>query len=89
MNQCDKIRTLKAARPLLKNSDIARAVGCSTANVTQALTRIPVGVRGAHYSLSPDEMAFLKKEAASHNVTVEQMSALFLRDAIQEARENV
>ena len=49
----DKIRSMKAANPSMKNVDIAKRVGCTPPNVTQILSLIPCAVRTAHHSLSP------------------------------------
>jgi hypothetical protein len=87
MTKSDQIRVLKKARPDLKNIEIARIIGCSPPNVTQALSLIPVVARNAHHCLAPDEMAFLAKEAKAHNLSEKQMVVALLRDAISDAME--
>jgi hypothetical protein len=88
LTRADKIRQLKAARPDLKNAEIARMVGCSYPHVTQTLQTIPMAIRTAHHSLAPDEMTFLECEAKKHELTTTQMAVAFLRDAIYEAQNS-
>ena len=88
MSKSHKIRLLKAARPDLRNAEIAKAVECSAANVTQVLRRVPAIVRTAYNCLSPEEVNFVRLKARKHNLKPVQMAVFLLRDAINEARED-
>lgn len=76
-------------------SEIARRLDCTAANVIKTLHRhvpeyVPHKKRAIIKvaSLSDDHIRWLKEEARSHGIEIEQMAGAMLVDAIEEARKS-
>lgn len=86
MTRTKQIIELK--RSGMKNAEIARAVNCSSSNVTNTVERHGGQIKFRDNPLTPEMQRFIQSDAAANNVTFDEMARAMLADYVSEAMDS-